>query len=311
MPLSSQASQLSLFEAVQEPQLAVVNVARVAQLSPFRYPGGKTWFVPFLRRWLQSLGTRPDYFLEPFGGGGICSLTVAQEGLAGKVLLNELDEDVAAVWKVVLSKEAALLIELILNFSVTPETVSELLGRVPTTTLERAFQTIVKNRTVHGGILAPGSGFIKVGENGKGLKSRWYPETIACRIDRIYRMRERIIFSQDDAFQVISEYKNVPHSALFLDPPYTVGGKKAGARLYRHHQVDHERLFQECSSSALNALFTYDDATQVRSLAQKYDLQFHLIPMKNTHHSVLTELVIGQNLDWLITGSARVVSAFT
>ena len=33
-----------------------VNVASVPQRSPFRYPGGKTWLVPHIRRWL---GSRP------------------------------------------------------------------------------------------------------------------------------------------------------------------------------------------------------------------------------------------------------------
>jgi DNA adenine methylase len=45
-----------------------------------------------------------------------------------------------------------------------------------------AFQTILKNRTLHGGILAEGSGFIKYGENGKGIRSRWYPATLAKRL---------------------------------------------------------------------------------------------------------------------------------
>src|SRR6266498_1526470 len=53
-----------------------VNVASVPQRSPFRYPGGKTWFVPYLRDWLHSLRKRPAVFVEPFAGGGIASLTV-------------------------------------------------------------------------------------------------------------------------------------------------------------------------------------------------------------------------------------------
>ncbi|MBN2594284.1 MAG: hypothetical protein JXA81_12320, partial [Sedimentisphaerales bacterium] len=33
----------------------VVNVASVPLRSPFRYPGGKTWLVPYVRQWLSSL----------------------------------------------------------------------------------------------------------------------------------------------------------------------------------------------------------------------------------------------------------------
>ena len=38
---------------------SIVNVASVPQRSPFRYPGGKTWLVPRLRRWLSSLPSKP------------------------------------------------------------------------------------------------------------------------------------------------------------------------------------------------------------------------------------------------------------
>lgn len=87
----------------------VVNVASVPHRSPFRYPGGKTWFVPTLRRWLNSMENRPRHFVEPFAGGSIAGLTVAFENLAEKVVLVELDEDVASVWQIILSKENARL----------------------------------------------------------------------------------------------------------------------------------------------------------------------------------------------------------
>jgi DNA adenine methylase len=60
----------------------IVNVASVPLRSPFRYPGGKTWLVPRIRRWLASLPSKPDEFVEPFTGGGIVGLTVAFEDLA-------------------------------------------------------------------------------------------------------------------------------------------------------------------------------------------------------------------------------------
>jgi DNA adenine methylase len=72
----------------------VVNVASVKQRSPFRYPGGKTWLVPRVRRWLASLPQRPARLIEPFAGGAIIGLTAAAEKLAEHVILVGLDEDV-------------------------------------------------------------------------------------------------------------------------------------------------------------------------------------------------------------------------
>jgi len=59
----------------------VVNVASVPQRSPFRYPGGKTWLVPYINRWLASLNFRPAEFVEPFCGGAIVGLNVAFDNL--------------------------------------------------------------------------------------------------------------------------------------------------------------------------------------------------------------------------------------
>jgi DNA adenine methylase len=58
----------------------------------------------------------------------------------------------------------------------------------------RAFATIIKNRVNRGGILANGASFIKNGENGKGITSRWYPETLRRRILAIAQVKDKIDF---------------------------------------------------------------------------------------------------------------------
>src|SRR5437867_5738906 len=84
---------------------SVVNVASVPHRSPFRYPGGKTWLVPYLRRWVCSLPSKPGYLIEPFAGGGIISLTALFENLVERVLMVELDDHVAAVWPAIIAGE--------------------------------------------------------------------------------------------------------------------------------------------------------------------------------------------------------------
>jgi DNA adenine methylase len=44
---------------------------------------------------------------------------------------------------------------------------------------------------------------------------------------------------------------------------------------------------------------TYDDSDEVRSLAAQYDFDIRLLPMNNTHHAKMTELLIGRKLDWV------------
>jgi len=292
LPLFSELS-----EGVSLPR--PVNVASVPQQSPFRYPGGKTWFVPTFRRWMASLKIRPRILVEPFVGGGIISLTALFENWVEMAVMVELDDEVASVWETIVNGDAEWLAYRILTFPMTRENVEKELQRPPTTRREKAFQTILKNRTLHGGILAEGSRFIRRGENGKGIGSRWYPKTLAQRVVNLNHIVSRIDFRRDDGLKVMIEFARCEDAIYFIDPPYTAGGKKAGKRLYKHHQIDHEHLFTICESLGGDFLMTYDDAEEVKEMARRHGFQMRLIPMKNTHHTTMRELVIGRDLSWL------------
>jgi DNA adenine methylase len=281
------------FEMPQE----IVNVASVQQLSPFRYPGGKTWFIPQINKWMRSLQFTPEVFIEPFAGGGIVSLTIANENLADHIIMVEIDDEIAAVWKTIFYGDADWLINRIVSFDMTIENVNRILAVDYATNEEKAFKTIIKNRTFHGGILAKGSGLIKYGENGKGITSRWYPKTLARRINYIKRFRNKITFIQADGMQIIKDNLN-SNNTFFFDPPYTAGGKKAGNRLYNHHELDHELLFSFCYN--INYfLMTYDISHEIEMLAKKYNFEIKKIPMKNTHNMKMKEYIISKNLEWI------------
>lgn len=216
----------------------IVNVSQVAHRSPFRYPGGKTWFVPRIRRWLAGKGT-VRHFVEPFAGGGIVGLSVAFEHLADHVTLIELDDQVAAVWKTLLESprtDVQWLIDRILGFSMTRAAVLRELEAPVTGTREQAFLTILKNRVYHGGVLADGAGLTRHGDEGRGIGQRWYPDTLARRIIDIQQVRSRITFVHGDAFSFLSDHCDNPDVVYFVDPPYSV----AGSRLYRHGTIDHQ-----------------------------------------------------------------------
>jgi DNA adenine methylase len=46
-------------------------------------------------------------------------------------------------------------------------------------------------------------------------------------------------------------------------------------------------------------LITYDNAGEVKTMAQRHGFQMRLIPMTNTHHATMEELVIGKDLSWM------------
>ncbi len=272
----------------------IVNVASVPQRSPFRYPGGKTWLIPTVRQWLKQDRKNVDVLIEPFAGGGIVSLTAAFEKLAERITMVEMDEEVAAVWEVILNGKNAWLADKIYSFNLTHENIKAEFENPRKRLQDVAFCTILKNRVYHGGIIAKGAGLLKNGENGKGIASRWYPKTLRDRILAISSVNEKIDFITGDAFDSIEQNADNPNAYFFIDPPYTVAGK----RLYTYFNIDHEKLFALTARLKGKFMLTYDDTTEIRQLADRYNLPYKTIPMKTTHHTEKNEIIISDNFRW-------------
>lgn len=273
---------------------SIINVASVPQRSPFRYPGGKTWLIPTVRQWLRQDSRTIEKLVEPFAGGGIVSLTAAFENMAEQIIMVEMDEEVAAVWKVILQEKNRWLADKIYSYDLTYTNVKIELENPNKELHDIAFCTILKNRVFHGGILAKGSGMIKNGENGKGITSRWYPKTLRDRILAINHVKDKIQFIAGDAFEVLEQNLNDKNAYFFIDPPYTIAGK----RLYTYFDIDHEKLFALTAQLHGKFMLTYDDTPEIRQLADKYNLQFRTIPMKTTLHYEKNEIIISDNFSW-------------
>ncbi len=273
-------------------RIPVVNVATVPQRSPLRYPGGKTWLIPHIREWLDK--SRPKLLLEPFAGGGIVSLTAVMEDLCGRALMIEIDRDVAAFWRSALENGATLQ-DWIKQFEPTIDRLKEMDQSAPSCVTEHGFRTLVLNRTRRGGILAKGASFARNGENGKGVLSRWYPETLSNRLADIQKHSDRIVFAEGDAMKLLPVLLQGcgKDSAVFVDAPYTAGGgKRAGSRLYDHSNIDHAALFGLLADHDTNFLMTYDAAPEIVDLVRQHDFSAAALSMKNGHHNRIPELVI-------------------
>lgn len=288
-------NQMTMFDLEEKNvETAIINVASVPQRSPFRYPGGKTWLIPIVRQWLRQEQKSVSELIEPFAGGGIVSLTAVFEKLANHVTMVEMDEEIAAVWEVILNGKGKWLANKIFTYELTIDNAKSELNKPDKKLHDIAFCTILKNRIFHGGILAKGSGMIKNGENGKGIASRWYPKTLHDRIVAIDYIKDKIKFITGDAFETLEQNLDNMNAYFFIDPPYTVAGK----RLYTYFDIDHERLFALTAQLKTKFMLTYDDTTEIRQLADKYNLQYRKIPMKTTHHLQKNEILISDNFSW-------------
>lgn len=269
----------------------IVNVASVPQRSPLRYPGGKTWLVPEIRKWLHGLPFRPRVFVEPFAGGGIASLTAVMDGYVDRAVLCEKDPDISSLWQCMIddAEQLALRVE---RFAATPENVRAAFADAGASGVEAAFRTLLRNRISRGGILAKGASVMKRGENGNGISSRWYARTLAARIRAIGSHAERLDFFQGDGMSLVELCKDNTSAAFFIDPPYTAAGKRAGRRLYTYNEIDHEDLFERMARVAGAFMMTYDESPDIIEMARRRGFHLAKVPMKNTHHAVLYELLI-------------------
>ena len=272
-------------------RLPAVNVATVPQRSPLRYPGGKTWLIPHIREWLSKAA--PSILIEPFAGGGIVSLTAVMEHLVDQAIMIEIDRDVAAFWHAAL-RDGSTMASRIRECQPTRAMLCNWESVQPRCVHEHGFRTLVLNRTRRAGILAEGSSYMRTGENGRGLLSRWYPDTLAKRLSAIGVYAHKIAFVEGDGVQLLPLLLEGwgSRAAVFIDPPYTAGGKQAGRRLYANSEIDHAALFALLAEHKTNFLMTYDAASEIVELVGKYGFEAVSVEMQNAHGNRLPELVI-------------------
>jgi DNA adenine methylase len=207
---------------------------------------------------------------------------------------------VAAVWNCILNTPTGglWLANRIRDFEFVDENVRIEIQRPNLQWNELAFQTLLRNRVNRGGILAAGAGQIRQGENGEGLRSRWYPETLYTRIMAIVGFKNRIRFMTADGFDFLRSKARVPNAAFFIDPPYTSGRKSAGTRLYDDTECELDELFEIVDDLEGSFLLTYADCVPVRRLAEEFHFEVESVRMKTTHHQRKNELLISRDLSW-------------
>jgi len=279
-----------------------VNVAQVPQRSPFRYPGGKTWLIPVLRQWLQHLppsGRRT--FLEPFAGGATATLLAIMEHYSMQAAFCEVDREVASVWSCAVSEQGLELAAQVETFQLNRKRVGQLFKKAQEcpAPANQALAVIVRNRIQRGGVMAPGAGRIKSGENEHGLASRWYPATLAQRLRAIHAVRDQLQFTAGDGFRLLQHFQRRTGAAAFVDPPYYGEGK----RLYAHGDIDHRQVFTALRDFSGDFLLTYDDAPQIRAWVAEFGLAAVAVNVKTTHHTVKRELLISRQLGWLVASA--------
>nr|WP_298060682.1 DNA adenine methylase [uncultured Blautia sp.] len=237
------------------------------QVSPLRYPGGKSKVLDLLASYLSE---EKKVFVDVYCGGGSVGLSLLLSGVVERLIMNDLDKGVYAFFHTVLTEPEALLQKI---RTVVPD--RELFFQYQEmiknnykgfSELERAFGFLVVNRLAFSGIwnANPTS----------NLLQRWNSATLEKRIWNIWDKREQITLLNEDALKVIEEYYWDNNCTLFVDPPYYVAWDK---KLYYHcyQEEEHKQLAFLLNSlvseipAHADILVTYDNHPFIKALYQK------------------------------------------
>lgn len=251
------------------------RIRTVDYLSPFRYPGGKSFLTGYLASIAKQLPTTRDtHYLEPYCGGAGAALGLLAQNAVSKIHLNDRDIRVYSAWKAIID-ETQRFIETLDSVPVTIETWRKCRDLVEASSekysFELGFATFFINRTSRAGIVL-GSGPIG-GYKQQGhwkIDARYYGQTIKKRLNWIGQHSNRIELSNDDGIDFLNrkskELENLS-TLYFIDPPYV----KAGGRLYLNTMTDseHRKLSDILKTNKCrNWILTYDDHPLIRELYQ-------------------------------------------
>ena len=210
-------------------------------LSPLRYPGGKGRLTKFLGTLIADQPIYHHTYVEPFAGGAGAALQLLYGEWVERIVLNDLDRHIAAMWRAIFHHNEAFQ-DLIRT---TPVTVDEWqrqreLFSNDGDDLTVGFATFFLNRTNRSGILAanPIGGLEQSGD--WKINARYDVATLTNRVDILGRYRNRVVLMERDGVDVASEFLAQPGSFVYADPPYL--DKGAGLYLDAMTWADHQRL---------------------------------------------------------------------
>lgn len=236
-------------------------------MTIFRYPGGKSKYLKFLRPYLERLSKVSEHFHDCFVGGGSVVLDFAKNYPRHTIHINDLDEWIYSFWLIVSGNRASSDFYRLLEMVSEKPTV-ELFERYretpPATFVDKAYYALFFNRTTFSGIRSahPIGGF--------GQKSKW---TVACRYnpqrlsDEIFEahtlLRHRTIVTNCDISNYLNGFTELDKHSFYLDPPYL----DKGSQLYECSMTKKQhRLLAMALKSVPNWVLSHGNSDYIKRI---------------------------------------------
>lgn len=263
-------------------------MAQTRTSTPLRYPGGKSQLYEFVVNTLEKNNISGTY-IEPFAGGAGIAFELLLNDNVERVVINDLDPSIHAVWFNILHNSDKL-IELIkdvpFDYTAPGKCSSDKLIKFwddiksehkkvseKSKSLRNAFTTLMLNRMNRSGIIngGPIGGRKQTGKY--QLDARFNKKTLIKKIKAIAERASNIDLYNLDANQLIDVIKkskvyDFDNTFIFFDPPYFVQGKNLYLSFIEEKQ--HSLLAENILS--MNDYFwitTYDYVEQISDLYQE------------------------------------------
>jgi len=241
--------------------------------SPMRYPGGKGKLSGYFKELFKQNRLYDCIYFEPYAGGAGVALSLLFNQYAQKIVINDFDLSIYALWFSIVNKTEKLC-ELISKTKIDINTWKEMKEINKTekeNILKLGFSTLFLNRTNRSGIINAG---VIGGLDQKGtwkIDARFNKEKIIERIHRIAKYKHSIEVHNMDAIELIKTHKLIQgeNSFIYLDPPYYKKGKDLYLNYY--NDDDHKNVLNCLENvSPKKWVVTYDNIEYIKQLYKRY-----------------------------------------
>ena len=266
-------------------------MAQKRSITPFRYPGAKSKWLPKLMVPIAKILEKKGRFSDCFVGGGSVLLEVAAKYPKAELFANDKDRGVYCFWKIVADSNRSQLDKLFALMQTKPtiKLFNELRQDFDTADeVQCAYRCIFFNRTTFSGIARSGP----IG--GHEQKSKY---TVDCRynagklIKKIEQCRKLLVGRTTVESYDIKDYPYLIHShePAYLDPPYYIKGDMLYTE--KMNEFDHQNMANILKQRD-NWVLSYDDCPEVRQFYQG----------KNIEVLSVRYCINGEKEDWKETG---------
>lgn len=270
--------------------------------SPLRYPGGKS----VLNKWMEELFLQNNLvggtYAEPYAGGAGVALFLLFKGLAKKIVINDYDLAIYAIWHSIVNETDAFIAKINdveINLKEWEKQKHIISNPKDHSLLDLGFSAFYLNRTNVSGILKGGPIGGKK-QNGKYLiDCRFNKAALIEKIKQIGTRRNDIQLTNYDAIEFIDKvgmYLN-KKSLIYFDPPYYIKGSQLYRNFYKH--ADHKLVSENIKKIKTPWLLTYDNCPEIQDLYKECEgFDFSLrYSASSKQKTIGSELMYFENLD--------------